>query len=186
MNSKSTALVIGFLRVQGGYRDVPTLMRDEEALPLPGTLLLGPEGQSQLVVVRHAEADELRMVERGIRAFCLRLDKAQPSRSLTLVLVSSSVRETDVEPIRRICRVLVCEYGTELHRSLRPLLPLRLPEPITPLESAEHALQSVLGNSADDPVVRRLVKAGRTGADEVGLALQELLESAIRPALEEG
>ena len=185
MTADTADLVSGFLRARGGYRDAHSLFGEEESHPIPGAILVGPEGQNQLVVVRYAESPELRMVERGVRAFCLRLDQSGTPRSVTLVLIASSLREADLDPIRRVCRVVLCEEGSELERSLRALLPLKVPDPITSLESAEQALQSVLGNTAEDPAVRRLIRAGRTSADEVGVVMQELVMSAIAPVLGE-
>lgn len=139
--------------------------------------LIGPGDQQALTLILDGNRNPIALALRRLRAFAVVLERSGSTRTINVILLSESPDRGEVAALEQVARVVVVQPHQELEDALYSLLPLKLPQPIPPSESAEKTLREELQGETS-PLIQRLLKAGRKSAsaveEEMRKALMEL------------
>lgn len=157
-------------------------------------ILTGPDDQERLIAVLHVMLTKTSSVRNDIRALTSMLSRTESLRPLVLVAVSDDPNDALFEELAALCRVIVvplkeiadADRDAQLRRFLRPLLPLKLPDPLKVRKPPEDRLRDKLKaiNLASDPLVASLVKAASKSTKDVESVMIQAIEAIAKKACE--
>lgn len=173
-------LIIDMLERSGGYRRVAQPMHIADVDFDFAGALVGPGDQQALTLILDGNHGPIPAALRRLNAFAVVLERSGSTRPFTVILLSDSPDRAEIATLEQVARVIVVQPHQKLDEALHILLPLKLPQPIPPSESAEKMLREELHNNST-PLMLRLLKAGKKSAsaveDELRKALNELTDT---------
>ena len=130
-------------------------------------ILTGPEDQERLVAVRRMTREKTSSVRNDVRALTSMLSRMESLRPLVLVAVADDPNDGLFEELATLCRVIVVPLkevtgayrDQQLRRFLRPLLPLKLPDPLKLRKPPEDRLSARLAASDQQRTLVRVSPA---------------------------
>lgn len=135
------------------------------------SVLIGPGLMDDLVIAIDLQAAGAGTVSRRVRGLVTLLDRLKSRRTVSVVVVARYEAVEALEDIRKLCHLIEVAPGESVERSLRPLLPLVLPQPEESRSSSEDALRKECEDILDDPLVQSLVTAAHESSESVARIL---------------
>lgn len=168
-------LILNTLEHSGGYRRVAQPLHIADVDFNFAGVLTGPGDQQALTLVLEDSTERtIAAAVRRLKAFAVVLERSGSTRPINVVLLSKAPDRATIMALEQIARVIVVQPGQELHDALHSLLPLKLPQPIPPSESAEKTLREEMPRGSS-PLTQRLLKAGKKSAAAVEEAMRDVL-----------
>lgn len=167
-------LILSTLEHSGDYRRVsqPLHIADVD-FDFAGALV-GPGDQQALTLILDESRNPIAAALRRLKAFAVVLERSGSTRPINVILLSSAPDRASITALEELARVIVVQPDQEVNDALHSLLPLDLPQPIPPSESAEKTLREEMQRSASH-FTQRLLKAGKKGASAVEEEMREAL-----------
>ena len=172
--------VIATLESAGGYKRVAQPMHIADTNFDFAGALIGPGDHQALTVILESNHGTIAAALRRLKSFAIVLARSGSSRPISVVLISADPDRDEIAALEEVARVIIVRPGEDLDSALHSLLPLQLPLPIPPSESAERMLREEMRN-APTPVAARLLRAAKKSSnaveDEMRKILMELTDS---------
>lgn len=167
-------LIMNTLERYGEYRRVaqPLHIADVD-FDFSGALV-GPGNQQALTLILDGNRNSIALALRRLRAFAVVLERSCSTRPINVILLSESPDRAEVAALEQFARVIVVQPQQILEDALLVLLPLQLPEPIPPSESAERTLREELQGTTS-ALTLRLLRAGKKSASAVEEEMRKAL-----------
>jgi hypothetical protein len=152
-------------------------------------VLLAPAGRSDLVVVVDATTETPAQIREKIFTLSRALDASRSRRPLTTVVVGPIERESEVESIKKVSRVLsispedVESISDGVSEQLAVLLPIEIPMRPEVLADSLRELAEELQNEFT-PLISRLVERSNNGASAVEAELSSVLQRRLSAVLD--
>ena len=148
-----------------------------------GAILVAPPGRSDLVVVIDATTETPKQIQDKVLTLSRALDVSRSRRPLTSILVGPIERESAIESIKRVCRVLFISRGNatadeDIKEQLAVLMPINSPPHAEMLASAMKELAREL-NEEVTPFVASLLERSALGREAVEYELLSTLQAKL-------
>lgn len=180
--------VTKFLVSEGGYRLVSdSLSIADLEFEFEG-VLLGPGEEGGLVLTVDGTTVPAPLLLKRTSSFSRVLARTNSRRPLALVLVNADVVDAGTRAeLRSIARLIELSDAERLNSTLRPLLPLQLPDTaIAPAEAADAALNARLGDMPDPGLANQVIEAASLGEDAVREVIRARVSDIVSGAETEG
>jgi hypothetical protein len=175
----NTELIVNEL-ARRGYRKAPQPLHVADIDFDFDAALTGPNDQDSLTLVLEGDPEKLLAAQRRLRAFAIVLERIGSSRPINVVVLAKHPDPKSLALLEESARVILVEPDVPLEQSLRPLLPLELPQPVDGSVSADSALLDMLG-ARPDTVSSRLIKAARESSEKVQATMRKILQDMAEP-----